>query len=217
MKPRIRALTPLIAAGLLAGCFGSRTVKLPHQPAAPHAVADKGSVAMTPFTDARSPDIAVGSQIGQMRDSEAVPFMKLVTDDSPVQWFEDGFARALTEAGFHVERVDGQGAAGPLPVISGSVKEIFADKYFRMEAWLLATLSVERDDEVVFSTECAGRNTGFSWTTLDDEVNACFTAAMDELIADCVPKLAPYLTSSGAETSDGFRSSADDPARLARR
>lgn len=197
MASRTRVSLACIGAYLLAGC-ATANVKLRHEPASVQAPT-KGSVAMTPFVDARSADVAVGRQIGQVRDSDAVPFMKLLTSDSPVLWVEEGLARGLAEAGYRVARVDQPSAAGTLPVIQGSVKEVFADKYFRMEAWLLATVSVERDGNVVFSTDCRGSDTAFAWTDLEEQVEARFKAAMAKLVEDCVPKIAPHLSSSLAD------------------
>lgn len=197
---RVRTtLVILLVGGLGTGCaFGTRNVNLIYeQPPPTAAEGSRGTIAVARFTDTRTAEMAVGSQVGQVRNGFGAPTANVEATQSPVLWVGNSLARGLTANGFRVEKVDQPNTAGGLPVVTGSVSQVFVDMYMGMEGEVKADVSVEQNGKKLFSTQCEGKDSGVAWTGSADEFQTRLTGAMKQLVETCVPKLMPYLESKG--------------------
>jgi hypothetical protein len=186
---RILAVTTLCS-----GCaFGARNINLMYEPVSAGASGSRGRVAVCRFKDLRTPEIAVGQQVGQVRNGFGMPTAHVNANQNPVIWVADSLARGLAAQGFTVERVDSPGSAGELPVIDGSVTEVFGDLAMVLSAEIKADVSVERRGQQLVKLECVGKDSKMAWTGSADEYQDRMNGAMRQFVDACAARLVPYL------------------------
>jgi hypothetical protein len=147
------------------------------------------------FADSRTPDLAVGQQVGQVRNGFGMPTASVNANQNPIVWVSDSMARGLAAQGFKVERVESPKAAGT--VVWGTVTAVFADVGASIEAEVKAEVTVERDGQRVFSTQCTGSESKMSWAGSADDYQDRLNGAMKQFVDNCIPKLLPYLETTG--------------------
>jgi hypothetical protein len=179
---------------LCSGCaFGSRNVNLMYEPVSSASPRSKGRIAVSRFKDMRTSELAVGQQVGQVRNGFGMPTAMVNANQNPVIWVADSLARGLAAQGFAVERIDSPASAGDLPLIAGSVTQVFADVAMVLEAEVKADVSVERGGQQLTKTECLGRDSKMAWTGSADEYQDRINAAMRQFVDACIATLLPYL------------------------
>lgn len=192
----VRALTIVVAclAGLHSvGCH--RTVSLGYGPAITdvHAPpASKGRVAVARFADGREQGYR-DNQIGRAHSAVGIPGPAVYAEQDPVLWVSDGFVRALTGAGFTVERVDSPSTAGDLPTIGGSVREAFVRSILGGAGEVRVDVVVEQNGVELASAKCQGGSGIVVWIDPGVEFRNTLTASLDALMTSCLPQIVPVL------------------------
>jgi hypothetical protein len=115
--------------------------------------------------------------------------MTLSSTYSPILWVSDGIARALESRGYRVTRVDPSAPPSAIPTVTGVVTRVDRGMYARIQADIEATVAIEQHGAQLFSTVCKGSTTVFASSVSASEYENVFSSAMDQFIADCVPRL----------------------------
>jgi len=179
----------------LSGC--SQTVSLGYGSGVtdPHAPpASRGRIAVAKFSDGRA-DGYRDNQVGRAHSAVGIPGPAIYSAQDPIIWVSDGFARALTNAGFVVERVDTAANAGDLPTVGGTVRQVFVRSFLGGSGEVLADVVIDQRATQLLATTCQGGKAVMVWVDAGTEFRNTLTASLDELIAACLPKLMPVLES----------------------
>lgn len=190
----LRSLSLFTLSFMLSSCaFGTRNVHLAYQPTTQAPADSKGSIAVAPFSDGRSAELSVGSQVGQVRNGYGAPTAAVRAIQSPVVWVADSLARGLAAQGYRVDRLPQASDSSPLPTVSGTVKQVWVDGYMPLESEVVADVVVSQQGRTTFSTQCTGRDTTFPWTSSAEEFQTVLTGSMAQFVNSCVSLLIPYL------------------------
>lgn len=188
-------LLVLALSGTMGCAFGTRKVNLVYGDRVTTQVAGPATlrqVAVAKFSDGRPSD-ATGQLLGRVRNTYGIPTASVVAMQDPVLWVSDGIARALQSRGYRVARVDGSAPSHSLPTVSGTVTRVYSGMYARIQADIEATVTIDQGTTHLFSTACKGSITALAGSVSATEYENVFSAAMDQFIADCVPRLVEPL------------------------
>jgi hypothetical protein len=186
------------AMTLLAGC--NRNVSLGYGPIITdvHAPpASKGRIAVARFSDGREEGYR-DNQIGRAHSAVGIPGPAVYSEQDPVLWVSDGFVRALTSAGFTVERVDSAATAGDLPTVGGTVRQAFVRSFLGGAGEVRADVVVERGGAQLASASCQGGSGIVVWVDPGVEFRNTLTASLDALMSSCLPQIVPALEGATA-------------------
>ena len=154
----------------------------------------RGHIAVAKFSDGREEGYR-DNQIGRAHSAVGVPGPAVYADQDPVIWVSDGFVQALTNAGFTVERVDSPANAGDLLTVTGSVRQVFVRTFLGGSGEVRTDVVVDRAGAQLLSTSCNGGKGLAVWLDPGTEFRNTLTAALDNLMAECLPKIIPLLES----------------------
>lgn len=189
------AMLICVAALMAAGC--NRNVSLGYGPVVTdvHAPpASKGRIAVARFSDGREQGYR-DNQIGRAHSAVGIPGPAVYAEQDPVIWVSDGFVRALTGAGFTVERVDSAATAGDLPTVSGSVREAFVRSFLGGAGEVRTDVVVEQSGSELAKATCQGGSGIVVWVDPGVEFRNTLTASLDALMTSCLPQIMPALES----------------------
>jgi hypothetical protein len=68
--------------------------------------------------------------------------------------------------------------------------------YMRTDAFIDADLAIEQGGRSLASVQCEGSAIQMAWTASAAEFGEVFTAAMDDFVTKCTPKLVPTLAAN---------------------
>lgn len=156
--------------------------------------ASKGRIAVARFSDGREQGFR-DNQIGRAHSAVGIPGPAVYSEQDPVIWVSDGFVRALTAAGFTVERVDSTATAGDLPTVGGSVREAFVRSFLGGAGEVRADVFVEQSGNELAKATCQGGSGIVVWVDPGVEFRNTLTASLDALMTSCLPQLMPALES----------------------
>jgi hypothetical protein len=184
---------PIALVSLSACAFGTRNVNLVYGDRVTTNVAAPGSrstVAVARFVDQRTPDEK--SRLGWIRNTYGIPTAPVHAKQDPVLWVSDGVARALESRGYRVQRVE-TAAAESVPTITGAVTRVYSGMYANIDAHVEASVAIQKGGQTIFSTTCNGTAEAPSGLVSASNYEAVFGSAMDQFIADCIPRLVEPL------------------------
>lgn len=183
----------LLALSVVSGC--NRNVSLGYGPVITdvHAPpASKGRIAVARFSDGREAGYR-DNQIGRAHSAVGIPGPAVYAEQDPVIWVSDGFVRALTNAGFTVERVESATTAGDLPTVGGSVREAFVRSFLGGAGEVRVDVVVDQGGAEIESAKCQGGSGIVVWLDPGVEFRNTLTASLDALMTSCLPQIVPIL------------------------
>lgn len=188
---------PVLCASLVAlsACaFGTRNVNLVYGDRVTTSVAAPASrspVAVARFADQRESDEK--SRLGWVRDTYGIPTAPVHAIQDPVLWVNDGIARALESRGYRVQRVEASVADDSLPTVTGAVTRVYSGMYANIDAHVEASVAIQKRGQTIYSTTCNGSAVAPAGLVSASNYEAVFSSAMDQFMADCIPRLVEPL------------------------
>jgi len=190
----------LVAVG--SGCaLGTRHINLVYGPGVDRFVGTpgaRGRIAVGRLRDARSSNEGTGTLLAKVRNAYGMETASVEANQDPVLWVNEGLVRALSGQGFIVEKVESSTSSGDLATVTGSVTRASGGMYMRTDAVVRADLAVEQRGRTLLSTQCEGSAIRMAWTASAGEFRDVFADAMDDFVAQCMPKIVPILSNNVA-------------------